>query len=174
MALVSLSICHCYKFWEFLSQSVPHWREESFGHCSLPRVRPLLLLHMKSVFLFLELRSRLCFCLSAPSGTLQEDRSRFYCCRRYIITIKALLCSTQYFYIVDSDEYLSDTERTHCCHFTATIVMLTRHSITSYVSSRVQKFPAWHTKAAPNLKCCEGYIVPSMVSLTFRNLASHI
>ena len=31
--------------------------------------------------------------------------------------------------------------------------------------SRVQKFPAWHTKAAPNGKCCEGYIVPSMVRL---------
>ena len=25
--------------------------------------------------------------------------------------------------------------------------------------SRVQKFPAWHTKAAPNGKCCEGYTV---------------
>jgi hypothetical protein len=25
--------------------------------------------------------------------------------------------------------------------------------------SRVQKFPAWHTKAAPNWKCCKGYIV---------------
>ena len=31
------------------------------------------------------------------------------------------------------------------------------------VRSRVKKFPAWHTKAAPNGKCCEGYIVPSMV-----------
>ena len=30
------------------------------------------------------------------------------------------------------------------------------------VCCRVQKFPAWHTKAAPNGKCCEGYIVPSM------------
>ena len=26
------------------------------------------------------------------------------------------------------------------------------------IRSRVQKFPAWHTKAAPNRKCCEGYI----------------
>ena len=25
------------------------------------------------------------------------------------------------------------------------------------ISSRVQMFPAWHTKAAPNGKCCEGY-----------------
>ena len=29
---------------------------------------------------------------------------------------------------------------------------------------RVQKFPAWHTKAAPNGKCCEGYMVPSRVT----------
>ena len=34
--------------------------------------------------------------------------------------------------------------------------------------SRVQKFPAWHTKAAPNGKCCEGYIVPSMVRLMYQ------
>ena len=26
-----------------------------------------------------------------------------------------------------------------------------------FVRSRVQKFPAWHTKAAPNGKCCEGF-----------------
>ena len=38
----------------------------------------------------------------------------------------------------------------------------------TYVHSRVQKFPAWHTKAAPNGKCCEGYIVPSMVSLMYQ------
>ena len=35
-------------------------------------------------------------------------------------------------------------------------------------SSRVQKFPALHTKAAPNGKCCEGYIVPSMVRLMYQ------
>ena len=35
------------------------------------------------------------------------------------------------------------------------------------IRSRVQKFPAWHTKAAPGGKCCEGYIVPSVVRLTF-------
>ena len=34
--------------------------------------------------------------------------------------------------------------------------------------SRVQRFPAWHTKAAPNGKCCEGYIVPSMVRLMYQ------
>ena len=38
-------------------------------------------------------------------------------------------------------------------------------SIQLDIRSRVQKFPAWHTKAAPNGKCCEGYIVPSMVRL---------
>jgi hypothetical protein len=27
------------------------------------------------------------------------------------------------------------------------------------VHNKVQKFQAWHTKAAPNGKCCEGYIV---------------
>ena len=36
------------------------------------------------------------------------------------------------------------------------------------VCSTVQKFPAGHTKAAPNGKCCEGYIVPSMVRLMYQ------
>ena len=36
------------------------------------------------------------------------------------------------------------------------------------VRSRVQNFPAWHTKAAPDGKCCEGYIVPSMVRLMYQ------
>ena len=34
--------------------------------------------------------------------------------------------------------------------------------------SRVWKFPAWHTKTAPNGNCCEGYIVPSMVRLMYQ------
>ena len=38
----------------------------------------------------------------------------------------------------------------------------------TYLRSRIQKFPAWHTKAAPNGKCCEGYIVPSMVRLMYQ------
>ena len=37
-----------------------------------------------------------------------------------------------------------------------------------HIRSRVQKSPAWHTKAASNGKCCEGYIVPSMVSLMYQ------
>ena len=39
---------------------------------------------------------------------------------------------------------------------------------TWHVRSSVQKFPAWHTKAAPNGKCCEGYTVPSMVRLMYQ------
>ena len=50
------------------------------------------------------------------------------------------------------------------------------HKVTSHqylvlierIRSRVQKFPAWHTKSAPNGKCCEGYIVPSMVRLLYQ------
>ena len=37
-----------------------------------------------------------------------------------------------------------------------------------YLRSRVQKYPAWHTKAVPNGKCCERYIVPSMVRLMYQ------
>ena len=37
-----------------------------------------------------------------------------------------------------------------------------------FIRSRVQKFPVWHTKAAPNGKCCEGCIVPSMVRLMYQ------
>ena len=40
--------------------------------------------------------------------------------------------------------------------------------INSVIRSRVQMFPVWHTKAAPNKKCCEGYIVPSMVRLMYQ------
>ena len=37
-----------------------------------------------------------------------------------------------------------------------------------FILSRVQTFPAWHTKAAPNGKCREGCIVPSMVRLMYQ------
>ena len=40
--------------------------------------------------------------------------------------------------------------------------------IHTYLLSTVQKFPAWHTNAAPNGKCCEGCIVPSMVRLMYQ------
>ena len=39
---------------------------------------------------------------------------------------------------------------------------------THHIRNRAQKFPAWHTKAAPNGKCCEGYIVPSVVRLMYQ------
>ena len=42
------------------------------------------------------------------------------------------------------------------------------NSLHIYIRSRVQKFPACNTKAAPNGKCCEGYIVPSMVRLMYQ------
>jgi hypothetical protein len=34
------------------------------------------------------------------------------------------------------------------------------------------KVPAWYTKAAPNGKCCEGYIAPSMVRLMYQYQAA--
>ena len=34
-----------------------------------------------------------------------------------------------------------------------------------YIRRWVHKFPAWHTKTAPNAKCSEGYIEPSIVRL---------
>ena len=42
------------------------------------------------------------------------------------------------------------------------------YKVLMYVRSRFQKFPAWHTEAAPNGKFCEGYIVPSMVRLMYQ------
>ena len=59
--------------------------------------------------------------------------------------------------------------------FYATVAIKTENIINNvsytretYVRSRVQKFPAGHTKAAPNGKCCEGYIVQSMVRLMYQ------
>ena len=37
-----------------------------------------------------------------------------------------------------------------------------------HIRSRVQKLPAWYTKAAPNGKCCKGYIALSMVRLMYQ------
>jgi hypothetical protein len=45
---------------------------------------------------------------------------------------------------------------------------------TLVLRSRAQKFSAWHTKAAPNGKCCEGYIAPSILRLTLSLLMSYI
>ena len=41
-------------------------------------------------------------------------------------------------------------------------------NIFTNIRSRVQKLPAWHTKATPNGKCCEGYVVPYMVRLMYQ------
>jgi hypothetical protein len=49
------------------------------------------------------------------SGTWHEDRSRFYICRRHEFSTQALLCNTEYLYTVDSDVYLNNRHRTHCC-----------------------------------------------------------
>ena len=43
------------------------------------------------------------FCFNATLGTLPEDLRKFYCCVRHKFAIRALLCNTQYFYVVDSD-----------------------------------------------------------------------
>jgi hypothetical protein len=43
------------------------------------------------------------FCFNAASGTLHEDLRTLYFCRQNKFSIKALLCSTQHLYIVDSD-----------------------------------------------------------------------
>jgi len=41
------------------------------------------------------------------SGRLRKDISKLYCCRRHKFATKALLCNTQYFYIVDCDTHSS-------------------------------------------------------------------
>jgi len=40
--------------------------------------------------------------------------------------------------------------------------------IQGHVRGWVQKFPAWHTKAAPSGKCCRGYISPSLVRFMYQ------
>ena len=61
---------------------------------------------------------------------------------------------TLLFYAVT--EFIVSTDRNVLCLSNANI------------RSRAQKFPAWHTKVPPNGKCCEGYIVPSMVRLMYQ------
>jgi hypothetical protein len=43
----------------------------------------------------------------------------------------ALLCNSEYYYIVDSGMYLNNTHRICCCVYTATVVTRTRHNVTS-------------------------------------------
>ena len=58
--------------------------------------------------------------------------------------------------------------RCDSCTYRYEIVCLHAKGISSLVRSTVQKSPAWHTKAAPKEKCCEGYIVPPMVRLMYQ------
>ena len=65
-------------------------------------------------------------------NTFHEDLNMLYCCWRHKFVIKAFLCNNQYCYIVNSDMYLNDKQRTHCCVSTATIVTRTRRDVTRY------------------------------------------
>ena len=65
--------------------------------------------------------------------------------------------------------YVRKYMRTYICTYIHTyIYTYMRAYVRPYIRSRVQKFPAWHTKAAPNGKCLEGYIVPSMMRLMYQ------
>jgi hypothetical protein len=49
------------------------------------------------------------FCFNAALGTVHEDLRNFHCCWQHKFSIKALLCNTQYFCIVDSDVQFNHT-----------------------------------------------------------------
>jgi hypothetical protein len=59
--------------------------------------------------------------------------STCHCSQRHKLAIKALLCNTEYYYIVDSGMYLNNTHRICCCFYTATVVTRTPHAVTSCV-----------------------------------------
>jgi len=48
------------------------------------------------------------------SGTLHENLTLFYCCRRQKLATKIFSCNTQHVHIVHSENYISSTCRTHC------------------------------------------------------------
>ena len=48
--------------------------------------------------------------------------------------------------------------------FEVYVALFCMHTLRSWV----HKFPAWHTKTAPNAKCSEGYIEPSIVRLLYQ------
>jgi hypothetical protein len=52
------------------------------------------------------------FCFDATLDVLPEAQPTFFCCRRSINSIKALLCKTQYFCAAKNDALL--TTHTHC------------------------------------------------------------
>jgi hypothetical protein len=56
----------------------------------------------------------------------------YYCCWQDKFAIEALLCNTQYNYIVDSDVQLNNTHRMHCYVSTAAVVTRTRNSVILY------------------------------------------
>ena len=57
------------------------------------------------------------------------------CCRRHKFSIKALLCNNEYFYVVDSDTWLNNAHKRHCCVSTATMVKRMRHIVKLYAES---------------------------------------
>ena len=82
---------------------------------------------------------------------LWRRRRNCWFCESWRICRLTERCVSQSFY--DCAQLRSNHTHTHT------------HKIYIYIYIRgwVQKFPALHTKAAPNGKYCEGYIAPSMV-----------
>ena len=72
---------------------------------------------------------------NAASSTIHEDLRTFYCCWRYKSAKGALLCNNQYFCVADSDAYLDNTHRMHCCFSTATMIRRTRRSVLLHIAS---------------------------------------
>jgi len=64
------------------------------------------------------------------SATFLKDLRAFYCCWQNRFAIKTFLCNILYLYIVDSDIYLNNTHRTHCCLNTATVVTRINNNVT--------------------------------------------
>jgi hypothetical protein len=84
-----------------------------------------LILHLKKVM------SKGTFILFQCS--MGDFTCRFYCCRRPVLSIRALLCNNKYLHIFSSDMLLKNTHNMHRCVSTATMVPRTRHFVTLYV-----------------------------------------
>ena len=74
---------------------------------------------------------------------------------------RAVVNTVMNFRIPQSMEHVRTYESINEC-------MYVKRNVCMYIRGWVQKFPAWHTKAAPNGKCCEGYIAPFMVRLMYQ------
>jgi len=101
-----------------------------------------------------------------------ENLSRFYCCQRHKFVIRALLCSSQYFYIVGSDVWLSNTYRMHCCVLVTTMLTLTLHNVTLHLHCLawfilMRLFPFRQLKLAPPLPSSCSAIYHSLMFLPF-------